>query len=193
MEAVDAKSIHNTCNSTCIEGYEFDPHESSSTTPDESEQITDMSVQPVCLQWNRTWDSIPNMTDLEIAEQTKRLALTQINFVFFKHKAPEVDLHEYSMLQKARRIMEKVCPNEEVPPLFLRGLLRMFRQALNESHRTYEYLMEGDNIENERILDSLKKCEEDSDPKAMEFVYNMTCPKKVCNIQIYGHSNLFHP
>jgi len=146
----------------------------------EAENMISIDSEKPCIAWDPKWNAIPNMTKTEIREQTKRLATTQINFALFKHKAPEVNLTEYKMLQKSRRVMEKVCPKDEVPPMFLRGALRMFRHALNESLSTYPYRVTGDEGENIRIMDALKKCYEDPQTSTIHFNYDpKACPKKV--------------
>ena len=76
----------------------------------------------------------------------------------------------------------------------LRGVLRMFRHAVNESHPDDPYRRLGDTKEFDRIRTALQQCFDAPEEQPMKFVYNETvCPAEVWKIfwnLIYKSLNL---
>ncbi|OXA58127.1 hypothetical protein Fcan01_07572 [Folsomia candida] len=107
--------------------------------------------------------NLTTKTIREINEQTKRMILANLGYSLKGISTPKVGVNDYILLQVSRKIVQSVCPDEEVPHTVLTGLLRMFRVALKESLQFYPF---EDKDENRTlaIYEGLKTCLNSSKP-----------------------------
>lgn len=112
---------------------------------------------------------LSNKTMTELQEQTKRIIRLNIQSTIKNKLSPGVKYADYNLLQKSRTILDKVCPETELPETVLTGMLRMFRIAVNESFFHYPFHQHGDDDETVKIKTILDKCFEEARP--MTFIY----------------------
>lgn len=112
---------------------------------------------------------LSNKTMTELMEQTRRMIRLNIKSSVKNEPAPRVKFRDYRLLQKARTVLQKVCPEIELPPIVLTGLLRMFRIAVNESFFHYPYLQLGQDNETDTIWSVLDTCS--TEAKKMTFKF----------------------
>lgn len=132
---------------------------------------------------------LSNKTMTELMEQTRRMIRLNIKTSVKNEPAPRVKYADYRLLQKARTILAKVCPEVELPNIVLTGLLRMFRIAVNESFFHYPYLQLGHDNETESIWSVLDTCSNEA--KQMTFKYaNSTDSTSCANGKVSRNSNI---
>lgn len=107
---------------------------------------------------------LSDKTMQEIQEQTKRMIQINLRASVSDTPAPGVKFIDYKLMQKSRTILDKVCPEEDVPSTVLTGMHRMFRVALNESFFHYPYDQQGDDRGTNEIWGILTKCFDEAKP-----------------------------
>jgi len=122
--------------------------------------------------------SLTNKTINEITEQTKRMIMANVANSLKGYLTPEVEVEDYKFFQMGRKILERVCPDEEVSHLLLTGFLRMFRVAISESLRFYPFADNQDIEQYKRIEHELQLCYDNA--REFKFEYkNSTVSKTV--------------
>lgn len=104
----------------------------------------------------------------EVNEQTLRMMHAHISSLLLNIQSAQVITREYRYFQQIRKVVEKTCPEEYVPKQVLKGLMRMFRQLLWETHDTFQHVESGDEEQFHRTLERLQECnEKTSDPSVL--------------------------
>ncbi|CAL8139416.1 unnamed protein product [Orchesella dallaii] len=94
----------------------------------------------------------------ETNEQTLRMMHSHITPLLLNVSGAQVKTRAYEYLQILRKVVEKACPNDFIPPILLRGVMRMFRQLLWETQDTFTPTQHGDEDSHRRTLDVLSFC-----------------------------------
>ncbi|CAL8129507.1 unnamed protein product, partial [Orchesella dallaii] len=94
----------------------------------------------------------------ETNEQTLRMFHAHISPLLLNISGATVITKEYQYFQLMRQVVEAACPNDFVPKLLLRGLMRMFRQLLWETQESFTHSESGDEDQHKRTLNVLKYC-----------------------------------
>jgi hypothetical protein len=111
----------------------------------------------------------------EVNEQTLRMMHAQISPILLNEPNNEISTREYAYFQKARVVVERLCPSDFVPQNLVRGLMRMFKQLLWESaDHERPHNQAGDETQFDRIMTILNNCTKNITETERFSYYNYT-------------------
>ncbi|ODM90799.1 hypothetical protein Ocin01_15883 [Orchesella cincta] len=105
----------------------------------------------------------------ETNEQTLRMMHSHISPLLLNISGATVITREYQYFQLMRQVVEKACPNDFVPKLLVRGLMRMFRQLLWETQESFTHSESGDDDQHARTMNVLTHCMNSTDNPSFLF------------------------
>jgi len=180
MPASTPSYCSSLINSSSLDPEQVDPPQIGATSA--IEYFVDRSPFPIRRDF-KTWENYQN----EVNEQTQKIMRNILDFHLgqiedrndtkIKIQNPSrIDAFRY--VQLSRTIIEKVCPQEQVPTFVLAFMIRLFRIILLDLQERYKYseFLRANSSLNNDILKTLTECKEGAKPYF--FMQNETCPSQ---------------